>query len=149
VTHDQEEAFSLGEIVAIMFDGVIVQQGRPAELYEAPADRRVAEFVGDANFFPGQGAGASAETFLGRILLREPVDGELEVMVRPEEILVGEGDEGIVEGVEFYGHDSVYDIRLGSGRWVRARVLATPRFRAGDGVALSYSGRPTVAFQRA
>ncbi|HEV2088957.1 MAG TPA: ABC transporter ATP-binding protein, partial [Cryptosporangiaceae bacterium] len=53
VTHDQEEAFVLGDEVAVLLDGTLVQQAPPSDVYDAPATRAVAAFVGDANFVPG------------------------------------------------------------------------------------------------
>jgi spermidine/putrescine transport system ATP-binding protein len=53
VTHDQEEALSMSDTISIMRDGHIVQTGTPAELYDAPVSRYVADFVGESNFFPG------------------------------------------------------------------------------------------------
>jgi iron(III) transport system ATP-binding protein len=146
VTHDQEEAFTLGESVAVMFDGAIVQQARPAELYEAPATRRVAEFIGDANFLEGVASDHHADTRIGRIPLRSEARGPVQVMLRPEEIVLDGGVDASVEAVEFYGHDSVYVVRMTDGPVMRARVLSTPRFRVGDRVRISYSGRATVAF---
>jgi iron(III) transport system ATP-binding protein len=146
VTHDQEEAFLLGETVAVMFDGVVAQQGRPPELYEIPASRRVAEFIGDANFLPGIAFDHYAETALGKIPLRAETRGDVDVMLRPEELLLEEGDNAVLEAVEFYGHDAVYLTQLFDGPLVRARVLSTPRLRPGDRVSIRYSGRATVAF---
>ena len=57
VTHDQEEAFLVGDEVAVMGAGQVTQQGGPTELYELPATREIAEFIGDANFVPGVGVG--------------------------------------------------------------------------------------------
>ncbi|HEX6094253.1 MAG TPA: ABC transporter ATP-binding protein, partial [Dongiaceae bacterium] len=54
VTHDQEEALSMSDSIAIMRDGRIVQSGSPAELYDAPVNRYVADFVGESNFFSGR-----------------------------------------------------------------------------------------------
>lgn len=53
VTHDQEEALSMSDSISIMREGHIVQTGTPAELYDAPVDRYVADFVGESNFFSG------------------------------------------------------------------------------------------------
>ena len=146
VTHDQEEAFVMGEIVAVMFDGAVVQQARPAELYDAPATRSVAEFIGDANFLPGVASGTVAETSLGRIELRGDASGAVDVLARPEYVHVAAGDSATVEDIEFYGHDAVYIVRPDEGRSIRARVLCTPEFRPGDRVELSYGGGATVAF---
>ena len=54
VTHDQDEALSLAERVAVMIEGRVHQAGTPREVYLAPADRAVAEFMGEANFLPGE-----------------------------------------------------------------------------------------------
>ena len=146
VTHDQEEAFSLGESVAVMFDGVIDQQAHPSEIYEAPASRRVAEFIGDGNFLPATARGREAETMLGRLPLRHETSGAVEVLVRAEEVLVHPGDGATIEEVVFYGHDAVYIIRTDAGDVIRSRVLAAPEYRVGERVELKYSGKPTVAF---
>lgn len=149
VTHDQEEAFSIGESVAVMFDGKVDQQGRPADIYEAPTTKRVASFLGDGNLLPGTASGREAETMLGRVPLLRAMDGSVEVLLRAEEVLVeapqADGHATIDE-VVFYGHDAVYLVRTDQGTILRSRVLAAPRFRPGDRVDLRYSSRPTVAF---
>ena len=71
VTHDQEEAFVVGDEVAVMSDGLVVQQGSPTALYELPATRGIAEFIGDANFIPGSADGEWARTTIGPIPLVE------------------------------------------------------------------------------
>ncbi|MGI8774275.1 MAG: ABC transporter ATP-binding protein [Actinomycetota bacterium] len=147
VTHDQEEAFSVGEAVAVMFDGTIVQEATPAQLYEAPASRSVAAFIGDANFLQGHATGDRAETPLGVIPLSSSVAGDVDVMVRPEEVLLAPGEDAVIESVEFYGHDAVYLLRRHlDGMTFRSRTLAAPEFRPGDQVAIKYSGKCTVAF---
>ena len=147
VTHDQEEAFAMGERVAVMFGGTVVQEATPAEIYEAPATRAVAAFIGDANFLEGRAYDDHADTPLGPIPLSVAVSGAVDVMVRPEEVLLTHGDEAVIENVEFYGHDSVYLLRRHEdGMVFRSRTLAAPEFRPGDEVSLKYSGKPTVAF---
>ncbi|HYP24902.1 MAG TPA: ABC transporter ATP-binding protein [Actinomycetota bacterium] len=146
VTHQQEEAFVVGQEVAVMLDGVVVQQGAPATLYEAPATIEVARFVGDANFLRGTAAADKAETCIGPVPLDRDHSGEVDVMVRPEQVGIYAGDEGTVEHVEFYGHDSIYLVALDGGTTVRSRVLTTPEFRPGDRVALGFTGRPAIAF---
>ena len=75
VTHDQEEAFVLGDVVAVVNDGVVEQVGTPADLYRRPASPWVAGFVGDANLLPGRATGAEADTVVGAVPLDAPVDG--------------------------------------------------------------------------
>ena len=146
VTHDQEEAFMVGDEVAVMRGGVVAQQGSPHDLYELPASREVAEFIGDANFLPGRAAGGVAETAVGAIPLHRPAEGRVEVMVRPERLLAAPGDAGTIAGIEYYGHDAVYLVRGDDGAELRSRVIGPPRLRPGDRVRLEFVGAPTVAY---
>ncbi|WP_217915353.1 ABC transporter ATP-binding protein [Miltoncostaea marina] len=146
VTHDQEEAFVVGDEVAVMDEGLVAQQGTPSQLYELPASRRVAAFIGDANFIAGTADEGVARTVIGPIALHGPVEGPVEVMVRPERILATEGDGGTVDAVEYFGHDAVYRVRLDGGGSLRSRVIGAPRLRPGARVALAFTGPPTVAY---
>ncbi|HEX6238712.1 MAG TPA: ABC transporter ATP-binding protein [Acidimicrobiales bacterium] len=160
VTHDQEEAFVLGDEVAVMSGGQIVQQATPAELYERPASPWVATFVGDGNLVPGDARGSVAETPVGAVPVEGPTEGAVQVVLRPEELYVGPagaddvsgastGPPGVpatVELAEYYGHDTVYVVRPDGGDTIRARVAAAPRFRRGDHVVIAYAGPPAVAY---
>ncbi len=153
VTHDQEEAFVLGDEVAVMDAGRVVQQATPADLYRTPATPWVAGFVGDANLVPGRASGGSARTALAEVPLTAapsatgPVpEGEVLVLVRPEELALDAGGDASVELVEFYGHDTVYVVRLTDGVSVRVRQGSAPRFARGDAVTARYAGPPTVAY---
>jgi len=146
VTHDQEEAFVMGEHVAVMFDGVVVQQGRPPDIYNTPSTSEVARFIGDANFFVGTADGDKADTRIGAIPLLRPHAGSVEVMVRPEYITVTPGDDATIEKIEFYGHDSIYLIKPDHEPALKARVLSAPEFRPGQRVALSYGGGAAPAY---
>jgi iron(III) transport system ATP-binding protein len=150
VTHDQDEAFVLGDEVAVMDDGRIVQQASPAELYDRPASPWVARFVGDANLLGGSASGRSADTALGMLELRDGADGPVQVLLRPEELrLDGEGAPGAaasVELLEYYGHDCVTFARLDAGDVVRVRSGSAPRFARGERVRVRYEGGPAVAY---
>jgi iron(III) transport system ATP-binding protein len=148
VTHDQEEAFVLGDEVGVIHDGRIIQQATPAELYARPADPWVAGFVGDANLLDGEIVGDRAATVVGTVPLNggSPSDGPARVLLRPEELVISPGDSGTVEILEFYGHDSVYVVRLDDGAPLRVRIGSLPAFRPGDRVTVSYAGAPTVAY---
>jgi iron(III) transport system ATP-binding protein len=145
VTHDQEEAFVVGDEVAVMHDGAVAQQGTPTRLYELPATRAVAEFIGDANFVRGEARGGVADTAIGPVPVRAG-DGPVEAMVRPERLLVTPGDAGTIEGIEYYGHDAVYRVRLDEGTVLRSRVIGAPALGAGDRVDVEFTGPPTVAY---
>lgn len=153
VTHDQEEAFVLGDEVAVMAGGRVVQQDTPAALYRRPATRWVARFVGEANLVRAVAEGGAATSWLGNLPLEEEAQGPVEVLVRPEEIQLDPdeadvlpGGPGEVELVEFYGHDTVYVVRTGEGAELRVRAASAPLFSRGDRVVLSYAGGPAHAF---
>jgi len=146
VTHDQEEAFVLGDEVAVMEAGRVVQQATPAELYRSPSTRWIASFVGDANLLAGTVRGDLVDTILGAVPVSTPSSGAVEILVRPEAVVLSSGSEATVELVEFYGHDTVYVVHMRDGTRVRSRQAAAPRFARGDAVAVSYAGEPTVAY---
>jgi iron(III) transport system ATP-binding protein len=127
VTHDQDEALSLADVVAVLRDGQIVQQGTPEELYERPADERLARFLGAINLIAAQFEDGTARTPLGALKLRADAAsdrGAGTVMVRPEQLEVrvrgrGENGEphaaaglgGRVVQCRYYGHDAILQIR--------------------------------------
>jgi len=157
VTHDQEEAFVLGDEVAVLHDGVLVQQAAPADVYAHPADIWVAGFVGDANLVPGTVTGSNgtsvARTVLGPLALADGTTGKVVVLVRPEHVALERAErdgEGVVDTVEQYGHDAVVGVLLaadGEGAAVlKARLPGVTSLRAGDRVTARYTGGPTRAW---
>ncbi|MEV4576423.1 ABC transporter ATP-binding protein [Nonomuraea jabiensis] len=96
VTHDQEEALSIADQVAVLRDGRLEQVGSPAEIYDRPATPFVAEFVGTMNHLAGQVSGDQV-TVLGQLL---PVDGQVlpdpsvDVLIRPEAVKVVPVEDG-------------------------------------------------------
>jgi iron(III) transport system ATP-binding protein len=149
VTHDQEEAFVVGDEVAVMLAGRVVQQATPAELYRAPASRAVAGFLGDANLLPGVATAGLADTAIGRVPLRNGLGGDVDVLLRPEQLRVSAGAAATIDSVQYFGHDAIYLTRLAGGAAVRVRVLDVPEFRPGDTVDLHYVGGATVGYPRA
>jgi iron(III) transport system ATP-binding protein len=145
VTHEQEEAFSLADRVALMRDGAVVQTGTPEEVYYGPATRWAAEFVGAANVLPGTLAGGLVETLVGRFPAPngdEP--GAVEVLVRPEllELAVDPAGEGEVVCREFRGHDVFYRVRLPDGTTVCSQRPSNESIPLGARVALRpHAGR--------
>jgi iron(III) transport system ATP-binding protein len=146
VTHDQEEALSLPGEVAVMMHGRLLQQGPARVIYERPASREVATFVGDANILPAWANGDEADSDLGRIALGTPEEGETEVMVRPEHIqfTTGEGVAATVVHREYFGHDQLITVRLESGRLIRARTGYGFDLAAGAHCTLRVSEPATV-----
>jgi iron(III) transport system ATP-binding protein len=145
VTHDQEEAFVVGDRVAVMRDGRIVQVGTPQQIYAAPATRWVAEFVGDALFVRGEAAGREATGLLGPLPLEAEHAGEVDVLVRPEQLAIVAGDAATVEMVEFHGHDAVVFVSV-AGQSLRVRTGPGVQVRRGDQVGLAFTGAAARAF---
>jgi len=146
VTHDQEEALSLAEEVAVMLEGRILQVGKPREMYTRPSDRRVAEFLGEANFLPGVVEDGQVRFELGRVALANVARGEVDVMVRPEGLtLSAEAGEPVeVVSAEYYGHDQTVLVRLGSGAVLKVRLLAGEEFSPGQRLGLRLNGDAVV-----
>ena len=152
VTHDQEEAFSLADVVAVMFDGRAAQVGEPQHLYHYPATPQVAAFVGEANFLPGAAGGDFALCALGRVALRHPAWGSVDVLVRPETLRFDDDSAADlpvarVTWREFYGHDQRVGLALDGGPVLVARADSGQVFAPGQMVRVSVSG-PALAFPR-
>ncbi len=150
VTHDQDEAFVLGDRVAVMRDGVIVQRGTPAELYSRPVDTWVASFVGEANLIPGILSGDAADTPIGRLPVNSsrptpPTSGDVDVLVRPEDLDLSPTGTDLIDSVEYYGHDTTYEVLVGTHRF-RVRQPSVPRFERGDSVGVTFIGSSSCAY---
>jgi len=144
VTHDQEEAMTMADRLGVMHAGKLVQVGTPAEVYENPATRWVAEFIGEVNLFEGtvsghQGGLASVDTKAGRLVVTRKDgigDGQnVSVAVRPEKIdIVREPATGAsnmlyghVVDIAYLGDLSIYKIRDRHGLVVKASVTNKDR----------------------
>jgi iron(III) transport system ATP-binding protein len=117
VTHDQDEALSLADQVAVLRDGRVGQCDTPQELYARPSTPELALGLGETNFLNGRAQGRTVATALGLLALERPPELGLNeaamlVLVRPEQILLsvepgGDRPCGRVISTEFYGHDAV------------------------------------------
>lgn len=144
VTHDQEEAFAMGEQIAVMSNGAIEQVGTPAALYETPATPWVAQFVGDGVRIVGNYVDGFVSTPFGRLPAHPAVElvvagGAVTAIVRPEQLAIHSGTSGEVVDLEYYGHDVRYDVVLDDGLAVTVRALR-PQFTVGDRVDVAFSG---------
>ena len=146
VSHDQEEALSLSGRLAIMMDGHIAQVGSPAEVYNRPATRAVAGFLGDANFLPGECSDGRLQFELGSVGANSNLTGAVEVMVRPERLTLDSDDGVSVEVVrsEYFGHDQLATVRLPSGDAVKVRLQPGRHFEIGSRTSLSLAGEVVV-----
>jgi iron(III) transport system ATP-binding protein len=146
VTHDQEEAFVLGDRVAVMQSGRIEQIATPSVLYRRPSSAWIASFVGDMNLLKADASGASATTALGEVALVAEHHGAVQVLLRPEDLTVDRGGDAEVTLIEFYGHDQMLSVRLANGADVLVRTTARDEWLRGDRVRVGYSGVAAVAF---
>jgi iron(III) transport system ATP-binding protein len=154
VTHDQDEALSLADEVALIADGRVAQHGPPQQLYARPVTPELASSLGGANFLAGRLCGRCAETALGRLPLApgagpsaSSAPHRLRVLVRPEQLVLsdvpceGSDDDGRhvatarVLDAEFYGHDALVRLRPG---WDASAVLVA---RVSDAAKLPAAGR--------
>ncbi len=147
VTHDQGEALSMADQVAVMRAGRIVQCGPPADVYREPADAWVASFVGEAVLLPGLVASARAHTPLGELPVAGTSAGAATVFLRPEQLQVlpvntACGVAATVLRHDFHGHDALLLVRLDDGHEVPARIfdptMAAPE--VGDRIAVRVRG---------
>ncbi|ASJ97691.1 MULTISPECIES: polyamine ABC transporter ATP-binding protein [Shewanella] len=147
VTHDQEEAMTMAERIAIMSDGWIVQTGSPMDIYESPANRMVAEFIGSVNLFEGD----IVEDEVDHVVIKAPnlpqpfyvgygvstsVDTtKVWVAIRPEKTHISREQPqesynwcaGEVEDIAYLGGISVYYIRLSNGQLIQSVMTNSDR----------------------
>jgi putrescine transport system ATP-binding protein len=144
VTHDQEEAMTMANRIGVMHAGKLVQVGTPAEIYEDPKSRWVAEFIGEVNLFDGpisghQGGLASVDTKAGRLVVARKDgfdDGQaVSIAVRPEKVEILREPKsdalnmlhGHVVDIAYLGDLSVYKLRDQHGLIVKASVANRDR----------------------
>ena len=172
VTHDQEEALAMSDRVGVMSEGRLLQVGTPAEVYERPASRFVADFIGRTNLLEGTVESASAlRLHTGNVVAAEselPAGTPAALSVRPEHVRLhprGNAPEGMpsLDGVvveaTYLGHAIVYTVALGpqppgeetadpapgEATTISARVeTGAPPLHAGEPVAVSWSPASTT-----
>ena len=139
VTHDQEEALTMSDRIAVMNQGRVLQVGTPEEIYERPAERFVADFIGETNFLGGTVLRRDGDYVVvdvpGMPAVLAQSAGEfapgkkVTVAVRPEKIAIQKEEcrrennccQGTIETVVYIGTDTNYVVRLDSGATMRVR----------------------------
>ena len=171
VTHDQEEALTMSDRIAIMNDGKIIQLDTPVELYESPVNLFVADFIGESNFLQGRVAGingkrASIETPEGLIVWvrqQSPLElgEELSVAIRPEKIQILTSDAaetnelvnrftGTAEEIVYVGEARIYRISLAPELIIEVKVQSGPnvqKFDIGDSIIIGWQTRHGLALK--
>ena len=151
VTHDQQEALSLSDEIAVIFDGRLVQVATPHAIYNRPATVQVAKFIGEANFLPAEAHGMTASSRLGEVKLFHPKTGPVQLMIRPEALAVEFNDRGtpaVVRWREFYGHYQRLGLALADGVELVARANVDRYFQRGNRVRVTLA-LPALAYDPA
>src|SRR6476620_8077334 len=151
VTHDQEEALSVADVVAVVNEGKVEQVGTPEDVYSRPATRWVASFLGEIEVLPGKATNGTIECELGNLPNREGHVGEVDVLVRPESLAIGtmvppdrRSQKATVISRSFFGHDQLVELERPSGSVVKARRLGFPAWHPGDNVRIWIEGPADV-----
>ncbi len=151
VTHDQEEALSMADQVAVMQDGRFTQVGTPHEVYLNPATRFTAEFLGDCVFLAGTVRDGVVECVLGRLPAPTAADGPVTVLLRPEQLHASvvpdnrsDTATGAVMAAEFLGPDVLLSIGTADGApiMVRQHSFGCPELHSK--VRIEVQGSPVV-----
>ncbi|MDT9687831.1 ABC transporter ATP-binding protein [Streptomyces sp. P9(2023)] len=146
VTHDQEEALSMADRVAVMSNGRLEQCATPTELYERPATDFVAEFIGTMNRVPGRAVdgGGQVEVLGVTLTVEEPAGrtGDVRVLLRPEALEVTAGGPAQVTGTSFHGPTTRLRIALPDGTDVKADVPTHAAAGLTPGTAVSVRPQP-------
>lgn len=161
VTHDQEEALTMSDRIAVMSAGSIRQIGAPRDIYDHPAERFVADFIGDTNFLPGQISAtqgeigqvglASGQTISARLPAGGAQTGNVTLAVRPEHATLVAPDAGLLAGVVsnivYFGTDTHIHMDLDDGTAFVLRQQNNPEaslsFEQGERAGIRFS--PDVA----
>ncbi|WP_421693409.1 ABC transporter ATP-binding protein [Aestuariivirga sp.] len=135
VTHDQEEALTMSDRIAVMSKGRILQIGSPREIYDRPSERFVANFIGETNFLEGTVVSAGSGTAKVRLDQGAVLDaalpkdhvpsGKVTVMLRPEHTRLAAAGAGLLDGVlkniVYFGTDTHYHVLLEGGAQIMVR----------------------------
>ena len=148
VTHDQEEALTMSDTIVVMNDAVIQQVGKPKEIYDEPNNAFVADFIGESNIYTGTMAKDNKVRFLNKYWDADPVDfgkfpvnEKVDVVVRPEDFILGKAGNGVVDGVVsskiFKGMHYEYIINVG-----KSEVIVQSTAELEEGIKVSLDVEP-------
>jgi iron(III) transport system ATP-binding protein len=155
VTHDQQEAFLIGERVGVMRDGKIRQWASPFELYHEPTDRFVADFIGQGRFLQGTLIAPDiVDTELGHIsgntAYAWPSGRRVDVLLRPDDVVIDRHRKLRAQIVEraFKGAATLYTLRLPSGCQLLSLMPSHEDHAVGEQVGVAFTGEHLVLFER-
>ena len=145
VTHDQQEAMSVGDRIGVLNCGKLVQLDSPEACYRYPIDKFVASFLGEASFLPAEINGMIAKTELGNVdaKLIENNKEQNSILIRPWDcnVEVAEDNNATVEWIRYEGATKAASVLLSSGNRVLIRIANSFNLSAGDAVKISLDER--------
>lgn len=157
VTHDQEEALSIADRVAVMRNGHLEQIGTPEQIYHEPASRFVADFVTQANFLVGQQQGSFWETAIGNFSIADTVNAQqfnsleqVDIMIRQEDLLLHPHASGnfVVGDRQFLGREYRYTLHSATKQKLVARTSVDVAIAVGTPVKLTVATTALRVFPR-
>jgi iron(III) transport system ATP-binding protein len=154
VTHDQEEALSIADQVAVMCQGRLEQIGTPEQLYQQPASRFVAEFVTQANLIPAQRQGKVWQTEIGAIAIGSDQFSSLpdqsDLMLRQEDLVLTPDPHSSITIIDrqFLGREYSYGLQLPSGRTIIARTPVTTCLEMNTSVQVAIAAEKVRSYSR-
>jgi iron(III) transport system ATP-binding protein len=142
VTHDQEEALSIADVIVVMHNGKVSQVGTPHDIYLRPVTRQVAEFIGEANFISGHADGDFVVCALGSLKLMNRAHGAVHVLIRPEQIRLSADPNGeaLIKHLTFYGHDQIAIVESKDALRLQSRLKPQPGIAVGQTAQISVRG---------
>lgn len=152
VTHDQEEAFAVGDQIGVMSEGKLHQWAAPYDLYHKPADRFVADFVGRGIFIPGITEDAAVDTEMGKLTGQPnrtlPPGESVQVLLRPDDIVLDkkQGRESIISDKHFMGTNTLYQLLLPSGHHIECNLPSHEDFAIGSSLWVKVEADHLILF---
>lgn len=142
VTHDQDEAFVFADRMIVLYDGKIIQEGTPQEIYHAPATAWIASFVGSANFLPWEIASHYLNAESKHYFENQTLFSTHQVMIRPENITISLAKDqqtgARIRQVEFLGDRQMVEVELREKRLIRVQVSSASRWQLGSLVNIQF-----------
>lgn len=155
VTHNQQEAFAMADVIGVMHQGRLKQWDTSYTLYHRPASPEVADFIGEGVMLPGQVTGESeVKTGLGRLngnlVIPDGGFGGAEVLIRPEEIVYDKSSplKACVMKKQFRGATTLYKLRLPSQDHVLALLPSHPNHDIGQQIGINTQVQDIILFQK-
>ena len=137
VTHDQDEALTFGDRVAVMRAGAIEQVGSPPDIYARPATPWVATFVGEANLLDASFDVDGAVTAIG-LIPASPSEGTGQVLCRPEQLRLAASGPAAISVVSYFGRDTRYEVDVPDAGTLIVRTPGPPEHEPGDDVRVRF-----------